>query len=278
MDMAECTLDGETYLARDFARLDPGAIAEKRRHLICVHAACRGRAFYRGRTRDGKAPCFGSNEHTAECELTGPVSRMAPGADPITREELANLGACVQILLGPREGEDEVHLDTDLPGGLRPSARHTALGPDGPRRALSRRKLLTVLRNLVHVDRFGRSAIEIRVDGFPVLPARRFFVRFADVDPVGHLAQPRGYWGTVVDARSRGRSDHLWLNSGGPEAVSVKIPASEKERVLRQHGVAELEELAGSWAIALGRLEILLSGKQLVVVGAATEVAVLRTA
>lgn len=275
MDLADCTEDDERYSAREFSRLSPGDIARKRRLLVCVDEICRGKAFYRRDTRDGKAPCFGSNEHHPDCAQAGPVSRVAPGGSPQDQAELLNLGDRIHVVL-TGDDPDEVHLDPDQPDGRKPSGRHV-LVQDGPgaRRAISQRKLLSLLRNLVQSEGFRRSDVEILVDGFPPMAAHEFFVRFADIAKARYTGKHRGYWGTIVDARTRSAGDALWLNSGSPDEPSVMIPSEKKAAFFRLHPDIELEDLAGAWVLALGTYQPSFTGKRLVKVNHASEIAVL---
>ena len=67
VNRARCRGHGVTYTALDFSRLSSARLENLRRELVCV--SCGARAFFRHRSRDGRAACFGSNDHRRACPM-----------------------------------------------------------------------------------------------------------------------------------------------------------------------------------------------------------------
>lgn len=268
MDVALCTADGKTYTATEFANLPARQLEDFRTQLICVD--CRYPAFFRKKTRDGRAPCFGGRPHRDNCDLAtnGAGAWGAQGSDD--QDERLNPGDHIVLDLRLEGGTDE-----GAPGGD-PSQRRYGQGRahigNGQRRALMYRRLRTVLRNLIRSETFSRSSQIIEVTGLVSLRASDFFVHFDELGP-GHMGQFLGLWGTLSDARVSGET--IWLNTGGPQMPSIPVDAVDESVLLTLSRGGELEDLAGAYVLALGKVEQSGGGKRYVRIRDLSHIAVI---
>lgn len=271
MDVAWCTSDAVEYTAAQFAQLSDGLIMSKRRHLVCL--GCSGRAYYRRRGSNGAAPCFGSNEHADNCDFHGVGTTLHAGGVPVPEPELMNHGDRLTLDVDVASPEEH-HAEFDAPDIGTGTGQHGSYDYEAVlRHATSRRRLRSVLRDLARSAAFRSSRAVVVVPSFPELSVERFFVWFNHIRPDRHEGQRRGYWGTIVDARTRHAGDALWLNSGGPDEPSVLLPHEEIDQLLDAHHVDELEDIAGAWVLALGKFQTSQNGKHLIRVTAAGFVA-----
>ncbi|MCL6305655.1 hypothetical protein M3R28_01895 [Pseudomonas syringae] len=247
MDLATCTDDGQIYSAHQFEQLDERTLEHKRRLLVCPQ--CQAPAFFRKESRSGQAACFGARPHADNCVLAAieTTYRGAPGDD---QDERINTGERIEVDFG--FGAHEVirpQLDEPAePGGV--GGRY--VGGSGGRSAVKRRRLSTILRNLMLSERFADS------DELITLPegefrVRDFFIRFEEVTRDLNR-EYRGYWGMLSDARD-GQSG-IWLNSGGRAGVSIAIDDSILDEFRNRFNVRDKEDLAGAYVLVFGRMNI----------------------
>lgn len=268
MDVAFCTADNNTYTAIEFASLPARQLEEFRTQLICVE--CRYPAFFRKRTRDGRAPCFGGRPHKEDCDLATNGAGAWGAQGPDDQDERLNRGDHIVLDLRLEGGSDE-----GSPGGDPAQRRHgqgrVHIG-NGQRQALMYRRLRTVLRNLARSESFSRSSQIIEVTGLVSLRASDFFVHFDDVGPE-HFGKFLGLWGTLSDARLSGET--IWLNTGGPRMPSIPVDAIDETTLLMLSRGSELEDLAGAYVLALGKVDQSVGGKRYVAIRDLSYIAVI---
>jgi hypothetical protein len=80
------------------------------------------------------------------------------------------------------------------------------------RTADSRRRLSTILRNLIASDDFRRSETVVEVSQEISMPIKDFFVNFSVVDD-SFVNKKLGFWGLIYDTGD-GSEGSLWLNTG----------------------------------------------------------------
>lgn len=251
MDTAICVEDGHTYTAVEFSGLQPLELARKRRQLICEE--CEGPAFFRKRTRSGRGACFGARPHVNGCtQAAADHDQVIPGiADD--ENEIYNPGDRIVLDLNYGGAEQEVHLDQRPGQTRRPrGGRHIGDGRQGY--AEMHRRLSTMLRTLVTAPNFRYSDQIIEVAGHPEMPARDFFVNFADVTPQ-YNHQFRGYWGLLSDARYGGDGS-LWLNSGGRGEISFCLATEHIAPVLERYRFQDEDDFSGAYLLVLGTVGI----------------------
>jgi len=248
MDVAFSTPDQQTYTAVEFSHLPAARLEELRTQLICTE--CRNPAFFRKRTRDGRAPCFGGRPHRDNCPqaTAGAGAWGAQGSDD--QDERINIGDRIVLDLRLEGG-----LTEDSPGGdpaQRRPGRGRSYGGNGTQQALMYRRLRTILRNLIRSESFRQSSQIIEVTNLVTSKASDFFVHFDDVKHQ-HLGKFLGLWGTLSDARLS--AETIWLNTGGPIMPSIPVDESNETTLLGLARATELEDLAGAYVLVLGKVE-----------------------
>lgn len=268
MDVAFCSADGRTYTAVEFSNLPARQLEDRRTQLACIN--CGNPAFFRKRTRDGRAPCFGGRPHKENCPLATSGAGAWGAQGPDDQDERLNRGDHIVLDLRLEGGTGE-----GAPGGD-PAQRRHGQGrnhiENGARRALMYRKLRTILRNLIRSEAFSQSSQIIEVTGLVSLKASDFFVHFEDVGRE-HLGQFLGLWGTLSDARLSGET--IWLNTGGPSMPSIPVDAINEPVLLGLARGDELEDLAGAYVLALGKVEHSVNGKRYVALNDLTHIAII---
>ncbi|MFL9597777.1 hypothetical protein [Aeromonas veronii] len=261
MDIARCTLDGNTYNAVNFSQMLPNEMSEKRQNLVCTE--CGRDAFFRKASRTGQAACFGARPHDEHCSFASAETQRVDneGGD---EDRLRNPGQNIVIDLNygaaPRVNVDvEPNVQVDDNDGR---GRHVGNRPRPD--ANMQRRLSTLLRNLINSDEFRRSQIQHITlgDNAPATVAN-FFVNFADVNG-GHDNQFHGYWGLITDARI-GNNGNLWLNSGGRGNVSCLIRAENVDAFYQRYHIDDVEDFAGTYLLILGEKNTSQNGKPYVV-------------
>ncbi|HBN8568352.1 hypothetical protein ISF08_19050 [Pseudomonas aeruginosa] len=245
MDVAKCTLDGDEYSAVKFAKLPPSEIAIKRRHLICIR--CSTRAIFVKEARSGQGPHFRARPHV-NCALAAPESEQGEGGGE-DKDMLRNPGD--HIVLDLRYGAaEQVNGDPEsgAEGGTR-GGRY--VGSGGNRRAISRRRLRPILKNLIFSEEFRRSDQTIELPDVNAFRVRDLFVNFSDVTDA-HVGRFRGFWGDIQDIR-QGRDKEHWINTGDKEDVSVVIGQDICAAFLSYHRVS-WSELEGMHFLVFGWL------------------------
>jgi hypothetical protein len=249
MDTAKCSLDEQVYTAWAFSRLDADEREDKRHHLICLGSGCGARAFYRRGSRDGRGPCFGSNEHVIACDAANWSTAGVHGGwdDPV--DQWSNIGD-LHINLDPAPTRNYHHDPGMPPVDGRTTPRFVGRGGDADREATSQRRLRPLLRELIRSPALATSAQLVHCPGLPTRPAHLFFRAIPDVtsDDAGRLA---GYWGTVLSAKRAAGA--LWLNFGPRQTASIMVPGERISDFLMLAGADDEEGLPGGSILILSQ-------------------------
>lgn len=245
MDVAKCTQDGFEYSAVKFAKLPVSEIAIKRRHLICIK--CGTRAIFVKEARSGQGPHFRARPHL-DCALAAPESEQGEGGGD-DKDMLRNPGD--HILLDLRYGATE-QLNGDLGGAGEGGTRGGQhVGHGGGARAVSRRRLRPILKNLIFSEEFRNSDQTIELPGVGVFRVHELFVNFSDVNDA-HVDRFGGYWGDIQDIRE-GKDGARWINTGDKDDVSVLVGKDICSPFLSYHRVS-WERLEGMHFLVFGWL------------------------
>jgi hypothetical protein len=250
MDVAHCMADGRNYSAINFEALDNALIESYRRQLVCPE--CKGPAFFRKESTSGQAACFGARPHGKNCSLAA-VDSSSGGMSGPDKEERINHGERIEIDF--KFGSAlVVHSDPNIDDeGNGNGGRFR--GGQSPKKAITHRRLSSLLKNLMHSQDFRLS------DQLIALPQGEYrvkdlFVRFEDID-IQHIGSFRGYWGMITDAGlSKNDPKSLWLNSGASDDVSVVVDASLSSIFLERFPFKDIDELAGSYVLVFGELKV----------------------
>lgn len=254
MDVALCTLDNLLYDVATFENLGMAAVSYYRRHLVCPD--CHGQAFYRRRASDGQSACFGARPHLASCPWWA-----------------RNIASSERVLLGGEfiPADESIEIDFDYGGWHLPLDNLTA--PAHPwslptlqaRPATTRRRLSTLLSNLMYNPAFAQSTQRIAV-GDDHLRVCDLFARF-DTTTLAMGGEYHGFWGLVSDANHGGNEPpSLWLNSGGRQDLSIVIDAEQQGDFCQRWPFFDFEALAGACVLVFGTLRVSSLGKKYVAV------------
>ncbi|MFA6232316.1 MAG: hypothetical protein WC617_19410 [Rhodanobacter sp.] len=249
MDVAFCTEDSKEYDAHSFSQLSRTILERKRRLLICPE--CKGVAFFRRESSDGRAACFGARPHADNCSFSGSEAGDwgVDGGD--VEEERHNAGDHIVVDLNYGTATDG---PTGAAGGEHRHAGkgRTFTGSGMPRQSRSQKRLSTLLRWLVNSENFRQSAQVIELPGRITLPAHQLFVPFDRVD-ASLRAKFHGFWGMISDATvSKGV---VWLNTAGYKGFSIMIETQVAvDAFMKRYSITSLEQLAGAYVLVFAQL------------------------
>lgn len=272
MHMAFSTYDNQLYSAHQFASLEGVHRGHLRHSLQCPE--CQATAFFRNGSYNGRQPCFGARPHNLGCSLAS-LDFTAQGERPAAADEfiwrssqrvVLNLSTDHHATVGSRT-DDQAH-DDQFEG------MSYGGGPTQGQRP-SRRKLSTVLRNLLSMEDFQQSQQLVEAPGYAPMLARDFFVPFRHANPGLAGRGARGWWGSLSNAAVSVTDGQLWLNSGGHGALNFVVPTGVASEVLGRHNIGwnDVEALAGAWALVVGEMWISRGGEMRCVVQSPEHVA-----
>ncbi len=252
MERAFSVLEQRNYEALPFSEMPQDRIEALRYDLLCCE--CRQPAFYRGRARDGRAPCFGAR-HADSCnQATAGGDGWGDGAEG-ERDEILNEGQPVRIDL--TRGASEREVAGAAPGTQQAGRGRRFAGGEGTNVARPTRRLGSLLRALLE----GNLAESTRLFEPPEQQAIRacdFFIPAADSRRRG-VGSFRGRWGRVLNV---GRTEGvIWFNTGGRGSLSFMLPEDQLPLLLARYHLADEVDLIGADILVLGPAEVAASGK-----------------
>lgn len=256
MYTAKCTEDGVSYAAVDFARLQAGDIARKRRFLVCI--GCGGPAYFTKASRSGRAACFGARPHTDGCLEAAPKYEVDPDGRGEDQDQLKNPAhrITVDFAFGAGPKPEVREDDSSFPNSGRRGRFQTGESrPD----AKSKRRLSSLLRQLMEIENFSQSEQILEIDGHGDFKVSDFFIPLLDATAT-HKGVFRGYWGMLIGAQ-RTQDNTLWFNSRGKGNLSFCIDSSEVEEFFNRYGIEDEEDLGGAYILALGKVNVSTNGK-----------------
>ncbi|WP_158534212.1 hypothetical protein [Paracidovorax avenae] len=167
-------------------------------------------------------------------------------------DALANLGDT--IVLDLRYGATaRVHADAsamDAEDG--PMARRFVGGGMRPN-AKSHRRLSSILDTLILSPALAESNISIEYGDLGPFPANYFFLHLKDVSR-NHEDELHAVWGPIFSYGTW--NGDLWLNAGGRASISIVIPSAGIREFMNRNKLEELEELVGSYVLAIGTISV----------------------
>lgn len=257
MRIALCTLDGVTYEAADFRQED--GFDNKRRYLVCTE--CGMRAFYRSFAGNAREAHFGARPHAEGCTLAALEPDGTATGEGAEEDDILTTGQ--RILLDLNYGTPDPTRGGQPVGVTVRPGNGGARGVYGPAaRDTMTRRLRPILRFLMESEDFRRSTQTIQIPEVGEFTIADFFVPFTGVTN-DHVGSYRGFWGLVPTPNIDGKGT-LWLNSGGHEDMSVLLDQGFIEEIRLRFHFEEVEDLAGSYVLALGELRKGPSGKRYV--------------
>ncbi|WP_392342730.1 hypothetical protein [uncultured Shewanella sp.] len=256
---AVCTYGGQkhTFSILKFQTLTETEIEKFRQFLQCPE--CKGKAYYRKRSSDGKAACFGSRYHVAECD----EGHFSTQRDRETRHSVevnkvisdADIISIDFMLSNTKKPVTEVQTvastssltSSSLPKIDNASRKHNGNNEQTKVKVLGLEK---ILNSLMRGSDLAESSTLIELDTGYKFKAKNLFVNFAEAEPSDNAkqAKPKMYWGTI----SHLDKELDWLNPS--DCTDVGIPISKfKSAILERFNVSEGRQLEGAGIILFGK-------------------------
>ncbi|MBB1380480.1 hypothetical protein WNY81_02930 [Shewanella frigidimarina] len=256
---AVCTYGGQrhTFSILKFQALPETEIEKCRQFLQCPE--CEGKAYYRKRSSDGKAACFGSRYHVAGCDEGHPSTQR----DRETRHSVevnkvisdTHIISIDFMLSNTKKPVTEVQtvaatsslISTRLPKIDNASRKHAGSNEQAKVKVLGLEK---ILNSLMRGSDLAESSTLIELDTGYKFKAKNLFVNFAEAEPSANAkeAKPKMYWGTI----SHLDKELDWLNPS--DCTDVGIPISKyKSIILERFNVSEGRQLEGAGIILFGK-------------------------
>lgn len=264
-----------TYSVFRFQKLSEIDIERFRQALVCP--ACGGRAYYRKASKDGKAACFGSRYHKADCTEFRPSAakereeahaievnqlivdsdsmvidfnrqpRLKPRAATTERRAKTKPSTIAVDQLEQRELDNpakESIGDLSAQNSKAPAVENDKLMPD---KRIANTGLEKILHSLLRGSELATSDLWVYTDSKYRWRAKNLFVNFADAEPTEKGA-PRMYWGTI----SHTDKDGLWLNPADSKDVGIPIDGIAAE-LKQRFGLSDRRDFEGAGIILLGK-------------------------
>lgn len=258
MKIALCTTDQTEYEASTFAAKDVGWIDENRPHLQCI--VCASPAYFRKESKSGQAACFGARPHLDGCQLATESNEESERAAAIETFIKTNPGKHFVLRLGhPRPAMPKTPV-AGIP--VRGSGKTAGAFVKWGKRQESSSTVgaKECLINLVVSDIYAKSTQTIALTkNSPDIAIKDFFVPFRGAT-TEFSDTMRGYWGSLT-ATHENDDGSAWLNTGRPWHMSVLLSRDVKEELLQVYQVHDIVDLAGCYALVIGRLTQSRSGK-----------------
>lgn len=259
MNFAICTLDGVVYNVQNFTTLPIIDQHTNREHLICPE--CKGRAFFRQRSRNGRTACFGARPHLLGCLLAvydGQGAIHADNDSDIFRNPEPRL--VIDLNYGAHLSTAQI-TSGNLVNGDSYEAAPGKANITQPKR-VTQRRLSSVLRALIKCRNIPSSLKEVVIDYLGGFKASDFFVNFDAIKPT-HEAHWHGFWGLVVSAVYDARTGTLWMNTGCCwNEPSICISHVFVGDLCLRFDLGDAEDLVGANVLIVGMLKTAKNSKK----------------
>nr|WP_075518804.1 hypothetical protein [Moritella viscosa]SHO01334.1 Putative uncharacterized protein [Moritella viscosa] len=248
---AVCTHGNQriTYSILTFQNLSESDIERYRQHLVCFE--CGGKAYYRKKSIDGKAACFGSRYHE-NCN----EGRSSPQRE----REVRHAVEVNKILFDSSEVIFDFFTSDSKKSGeskdRKPKSKQVSKGTTKSHTGTVNHTSMKVLgmdkalNSLLRGSNLAESDTVITIDGKYPYKAKNLFVNFSDAKPADNSkdARPKMYWGTI----SHSDKELEWLNPSDCEDVGIPIKR-HKEQILKSFNITEKRDLEGAGLIVFGK-------------------------
>ncbi|MDW2170136.1 hypothetical protein R7Z48_11925 [Vibrio sp. 1567] len=241
----------KTYSILVFQNLSDSEIEKYRQHLECPE--CGGQAYYRKKSIDGKAACFGSRYHAEGCN----EGRSSPQRE----REVRHAVEVNQILSDhnevvfdffAKESKASDSGDASRPKKDKPASPSTTKSHSQSQNQV-RKKILgfeKALNSLLRGSNLAESESLIEIDEGYKYKAKNLFVKFsaAEAADSSKEAKPKMYWGTI----SHSDTEIEWLNPADCDDVGIPIKRY-KDSIIKRFSVTEKRDLEGAGLILFGK-------------------------
>lgn len=249
---AICTYNNEqkTYNIFSFQELCDSDIEKFRQHLECPD--CSGQAYYRKKSKDGKAACFGSRYHTDQCaESRTSTQREREVLHAVEVNQI--LAASNEVIFDFFSSELKSSIEIKDRLSESTSARSEKTKSYNRKPSTARQTVLGIekaLNSLMRGSTLAGSETLIEIDLGYKYKAKNLFVSFADAEPFDSRddARPKMFWGTI----SHSDADIEWLNPSGCDDVGIPIKKF-KDLILKRFNITEKRDLEGAGLILFGK-------------------------
>ncbi len=277
---AICMFDEDkpvTYSVFKFQKLSDVDIERYRQSLICPQ--CHGKAYYRKASLDGKAACFGSRYHQANCKEFKPsqakareeqdaieVNQLVVDSDALiidftkrpsihaSKASAKSVSKEKSLQADPGQSESEIresdkaystYVESAKEDSSKTESKSQPNLPDDKR--VSTQGLEKLLHSLLRGSELAESELWVYTDDKYRWRAKNLFVNFADAEPTENGA-PRMYWGTV----SHIDKSMQWLNPS--DSRDVGIPIEEFQTSLfKRFNIKDRRDIEGAGIILFGK-------------------------
>ncbi|EHR40298.1 hypothetical protein [Alishewanella jeotgali] len=249
---AVCTYAGtqKTYNILNFQKLPETDIEKYRQHLKCPK--CGGQAYYRKKSSDGKAACFGSRYHGDDCKegnSSAQREREVRHATEVNQIVAASSEIIFDFFAKESKSSAEARQPSSRPkqGGSNTTRSHTGNTEQIRLKVLGMEK---ALNSLMHGSDLAEADILIEIGQGYKYKAKNLFVNFADAEAADSLkdARPKMFWGTI----SHADVDMEWLNPSDCDDVGVPIKRY-KDEIFKRFKVNERRDLEGAGLMLFGK-------------------------
>ncbi|MGL5046485.1 MAG: hypothetical protein ACRC6S_02605 [Shewanella sp.] len=267
-----------TYSVFKFQQLSDGDIERLRQWLICP--GCGGKAYFRKASKDGKAACFGSRYHQADCIEFKPsaqksreeqdaidVQQLLVDADALMidfsrkprRHTPANKASIAQVSTSTA---DLTPTSSSMPASQvstlssvndrvqEPKADYQVevSAPASTEKRVPSQGLDKLLHSLLRHSDLATSNLWVYTDSDRKYRwrAKNLFVNFADADPSDN--KPHLYWGTI----SHTDPSMSWLNPADSKDIGIPID-SVKQPLFDLFEIEDKRCLEGAGVILFGQ-------------------------
>ncbi|EKO3820320.1 hypothetical protein NTH40_001856 [Vibrio harveyi] len=252
---AVCTYDGKrkTYNIFNFQKLTNSEIEKYRQYLECPNPKCAAEAYYRRKSVDGKAACFGSRYHVQGCN----EGRSSPQRE----REVKHALEVDKIIADSSEVIFDFFTADSKPSGESNADRPSKPKPTGSGNTKSHTGTVATVRNsvlgmekalnsLMRGSDLAQSDTIITIDEKYPYKAKNLFVNFANAEPADNPkdARPKMFWGTI----SHSDADMEWLNPADCGDVGIPIKR-HKDKIFKRFQITERRDLEGAGFILFGK-------------------------
>ncbi|HGS4860663.1 TPA: hypothetical protein ACMDP8_001741 [Vibrio cholerae] len=252
---AVCTYGGKrkTYNIFNFQKLSNSEIEKYRQYLECPNPQCAAEAYYRRKSVDGKAACFGSRYHVQGCN----EGRSSPQREREVKHALevdkiiANSSEVIFDFFAadskPSEENNTGRSSKPKLAGSGSTKSHTGAVTTARNTVLGMEK---TLNSLLRGSDLAQSDTIIIIDEKYPYKAKNLFVNFADAEPADNPkeARPKMFWGTI----SHSDTDMEWLNPADCDDVGIPIKR-HKDKIFKRFKITEKCDLEGAGFILFGK-------------------------
>ncbi|ABZ78053.1 conserved hypothetical protein [Shewanella halifaxensis HAW-EB4] len=252
-----------TYSIFKFQKLSDADIEKYRQALMCP--ACAGKAYYRKASKDGKAACFGSRYHQADCREFKPSAakeREEQHAIEVNQLLVDSDAMMIDFSRQPRSLKSRAERETQTQKqapiqkqaqtspellSVSSSSDRVAAHSSNVEKRIASEGLEKILHSLMRGSELAESELWVYTDEKYRWRAKNLFVNFADAEPT-ETGAPRMYWGTI----SHVDKELFWLNPADSKEVGIPIDKIVEPLKLR-FGLDERRDFEGATMILFGK-------------------------